>query len=120
MSVLQHIEFLTDSLQIWHKLSLAWEGVSHAMTFDLDLYLQGYLAVTLPISWIIFMCDTNTIYGGDDVSPTISSRSKVKVTQVLLVFAVSTLLMLYWPWWSLPGDFLVMIHETVIINIQGF
>ena len=64
MSVLQHIEFLTDSLQIWHKLSLAWEGVSHAMTFDLDLYLQGYLAVTLPISWIIFMCDTNTIYGG--------------------------------------------------------
>ena len=25
------------------------------MTFDLDLYLQGYLAVTLPISWSIHM-----------------------------------------------------------------
>ena len=31
-----------DSFHIWHKWSLAWEGVSHVMTFDLDLYLQGH------------------------------------------------------------------------------
>ena len=31
-----------DSFHIWHKWSLAWEGVSHEMTFDLDLYLQGH------------------------------------------------------------------------------
>ena len=30
------------SFHIWHKWSLAWEGVSHVMTFDLDLYLQGH------------------------------------------------------------------------------
>ena len=27
--------------------SLAWEGVSHVMTFDLDLYLQGHSTLTL-------------------------------------------------------------------------
>ena len=31
-----------DSFHIWYKWSLAWEGVSHVMTFDLDLYLQGH------------------------------------------------------------------------------
>ena len=30
-----------DSFHIWYKWSLAW-GVSHVMTFDLDLYLQGH------------------------------------------------------------------------------
>ena len=29
--------------------SLAWEGVSHVMTFDLDLYLQGHSTLTLKI-----------------------------------------------------------------------
>ena len=31
-----------DSFHIWYKWLLAWEGVSHVMTFDLDLYLQGH------------------------------------------------------------------------------
>ena len=48
------------------------------MTLDLDLYLQSYLTVTLPILWIILICGTNTTY----VSRTIS-RSKVKVTWVV-------------------------------------
>ena len=30
----------------YHKWSLPWEGVSHTMTFDLDLYLQGHSALT--------------------------------------------------------------------------
>ena len=34
------------------------------MIFDLDLYLQGYLAVTLPILGIIFICGTNTTHAG--------------------------------------------------------
>ena len=38
--------------------------MSRAMTFDLDLYPQGYLAVTLPISWIIFICGTNISHWG--------------------------------------------------------
>ena len=29
------------------------------MTFELDLYRQGYLAVTLPILWIVYTCGTN-------------------------------------------------------------
>ena len=52
------------------------------MTFDLDLYLQGYLAVTLPTSQILLICGTSTTHGGDDVWCTIS-RSKVKVTQII-------------------------------------
>ena len=48
---------------IWHKWSLAWEDVSHAMTLDLDLYLKGYLAAT-PISCIIFICGPNTTHEG--------------------------------------------------------
>ena len=31
-----------DYFHIGHKSSLASEGVSHVMTFDLDLYLQGH------------------------------------------------------------------------------
>ena len=34
------------------------------MPFDLDLYLQGYLAVTLPISLMIFIFGTNTTQEG--------------------------------------------------------
>ena len=34
------------------------------VTFDLDLYLQGCLSVILPISWIIFICGTNTTHEG--------------------------------------------------------
>ena len=35
-----------DSFHISQKWSLAWEGVSHIMTFDLDLYLQRHSAMT--------------------------------------------------------------------------
>ena len=63
MSTLQHTCTFLDIFvpYIWHKWSLEWEGVLHAMTFALGLYLKGYLAVTLPISWIIFIRDTNTL-----------------------------------------------------------
>ena len=54
--------------------------------FDLDLYLQGCLTVTLPISWIIFMCHKCNPWR-DNVSRFIS-RSKVRVTQVVRIFAV--------------------------------
>ena len=58
-----------------------WEGVSHAMTFDLDLYLQSYLAVTLPILWIIFICGTNTTpESRDDVSCIISRPIELVIT----------------------------------------
>ena len=40
---------LDPSFHIWYKWSLAWEGVSHVMTFDLDLYLQGHWTLTLKI-----------------------------------------------------------------------
>ena len=38
-----------DSFHILQKWSLVWEGVLHIMTFDLDLYLQGHLALALKI-----------------------------------------------------------------------
>ena len=38
-----------DSFHIEHKWSLVWEGVLHIKTFDLDLYLQGHLALALKI-----------------------------------------------------------------------
>ena len=41
--------FLMDSFHIWYKWSLAWEGVSHVMTFDLDLYLEGHSTLILKI-----------------------------------------------------------------------
>ena len=41
--------FSMDSFHIWYKWSLVWEGVLHIMTFDLDLYLQGHLALGLKI-----------------------------------------------------------------------
>ena len=63
MSTLQHTCTVLDKFfpYIWHKWSLEWEGVLHALNFAVGLYLQGYLAVTLPISWIIFIRDTNTL-----------------------------------------------------------
>ena len=64
VSVLQHVQFWTNSFHIWHKWSL--EGVSHAMTSDLDIYLQGYLSVTSPVSWILFMCHKYNPWGDDD------------------------------------------------------
>ena len=63
MSTLQHLQFWMNSFHICHNWSLAW-GVSHAMTFDLNLYLHGYLAMTLPILWVIFTCGTNTTREG--------------------------------------------------------
>ena len=38
-----------DFFQIGYKWSLVWEGVLHIMTFDLDVYLQGHLALALKI-----------------------------------------------------------------------
>ena len=35
-----------DSFHIWYKWSLAWEGVSHVLTFGLDLHLQGHSTLT--------------------------------------------------------------------------
>ena len=43
------LQFCLHSFHIWHKSSLASEGVSHVMTFDLDLYFQGHSALTLKI-----------------------------------------------------------------------
>ena len=36
-----------DSFHIYHKWSLVWEGVLLKITFDLDLYLQGHLALKI-------------------------------------------------------------------------
>ena len=47
LSPLHHVQFWMYSFPIWHKWSFAWEGVPCAMTFDLDLYLQGHSAMTL-------------------------------------------------------------------------
>ena len=38
-----------DYFHISHKWSLVWEGVLLIMTFDIDLYLQGHLALALKI-----------------------------------------------------------------------
>ena len=46
VSALYHLQLWMDSFHIRHKWSLQWEGVSRTMTFDLDLYLQGHLALT--------------------------------------------------------------------------
>ena len=62
MSTLQHIQLWMNSCLYWHKLLLTLVGALHAIAFDLDIYFQGYLAVTLPILWIIFICGTNTTH----------------------------------------------------------
>ena len=46
VSALYHLQLWMDSFHIRHKWSLPLEGVSRTMTFDLDLYLQGHLALT--------------------------------------------------------------------------
>ena len=43
------LQFSKDSFHIYHKWPLVWEGVLHIMTFDLDLYLRGHLALVLKI-----------------------------------------------------------------------
>ena len=63
MSTLQHIQFWINSFHIWHKWSLAWEGVARHIS-------SGFLIVTLPILWI-YLCDKHNPWG-DDVSCTIS------------------------------------------------
>ena len=35
MSTLERVQFLMDYFHIWHKWSLAWDGVPHKMMFDL-------------------------------------------------------------------------------------
>ena len=45
----ESLQFWMDSFHIWYKWWLTWEGVSHVMTFDLDLYLQGHSTLTLKI-----------------------------------------------------------------------
>ena len=38
-----------DSVHFYHKWSLVWARVLHIMTFDIDLYVQGHLALALKI-----------------------------------------------------------------------
>ena len=45
----KNLQFCLHSVHILHKSSSASEGVLHVMTFDLDLYFQGHLALTLKI-----------------------------------------------------------------------
>ena len=45
----KNLKFCLHAFYIWHKSSLASEGVSHKMTFDLDLYFQGHPGLTLKI-----------------------------------------------------------------------
>ena len=45
----KNVQFCLHSFYIWHKSSLASEGVSHIMTFELDLYFQGHSALILKI-----------------------------------------------------------------------
>ena len=43
----KNLQFCLQSFHIWHKSSLASDGVSHVMTFGLDLHFQGHSALTL-------------------------------------------------------------------------
>ena len=76
VSTLQYEQFWMGSFPIWYKWSLPWEGGSHTITFDLDLYLQGCLTVSLPISWFIFICGTNTTHVSHKISKSIGQRSR--------------------------------------------
>ena len=49
LTLKKKLQFSMDSFHIWYKWSLVWENVLHIMTFDLDLYLQGHLALALKI-----------------------------------------------------------------------
>ena len=77
-----------NSFHIWHKWPPAWEGVSYVMTFDLDLFLQGYSIVTLPILWIVYIYVTQiqSIRGRCVMYHFHVNRSKVKVTRVIQFF----------------------------------
>ena len=55
VSTLQHKQFWMGSFPIWYKWSLPWEGGSHTLTFDLDLYLQGCLAVSFFAYFIVYI-----------------------------------------------------------------
>ena len=45
----KNLQFCLHSFHICQKSSLASEGVSHVMTFDLDLYFHSHSALTLKI-----------------------------------------------------------------------
>ena len=55
VSTIQHIQFWMNYFHIWHKWSLAWEGVSRVMTFDLDPYFQGYYIQLWPCLFCGYM-----------------------------------------------------------------
>ena len=60
------LPFWMDSFHVRHKWSLAWEGVSRAMTFELNLYLQGHSTMirnkTAEI-WHMLLCPLYGTYG---------------------------------------------------------
>ena len=65
-----------------------YHEVCRTVTLDLDLYIQSYLAVTLPVSWIIYICSTNTSHEGKMCQvPFPGHQVKVKVTQ-FPIFAI--------------------------------
>ena len=81
-SLLYSTEFWMNSFHIWHKWSLAWEGVLRTMTCDLDLYTKLFSCDT----YILLFCYVAQIQPmKDDVSCSIC-RSKVKVTRILRCF----------------------------------
>ena len=49
LALKKNLQFSMDSFHIQRKWSLVWEGVLHIMTFDLDLYIQGHMALALKI-----------------------------------------------------------------------
>ena len=73
---------------------------------DLDLYIQGYLAVKLSILWIIFTCGPNTTQEGT-MCHVQDNRSKVKVIPVILIFAV----------WGTDLQFLAQSRDNKFIRI---
>ena len=77
------------------------------MTFDLDLYLQDYLAVKLPILWIIFTCDPNTTQEGMMCHVPFSGQ-EVKgqgYTQMVNIFAVGAGGILVDHWSTISSSF---------------
>ena len=53
-------EFWMDTFHIWHKWSLAYEGMSLVMTLSLCLYLQGHYVMTANKIWHISSCVCST------------------------------------------------------------
>ena len=66
----KNLQLLMDSFRVQHKWSLVWEGVLHIMNFDLDLYLQGHLALALKIVSALFHLHSSwsilSIFGTND------------------------------------------------------